>query len=787
MDGMRALLLVAALAVASIVTPIHAQTDKPSFIVFLADDLGFNDVGFQGNTDVETPRLDALAAESVSFDNFYVHPTCAPTRASLLTGKFFLRTGVWGVHGTRDFMGLEEKTFADVLGKEGYKTGIYGKWHSGTTDGYLAWDRGFQEGCTTHLYDYLDSKVICNRKLEFTKGWTTKNIADWSIDFIKKNADEPFVLYVPFMAPHLGVTVPLAEYDWQAPRSYILKYRKKGQSEPVARLHALINFMDFQIGRILDAVDKAKISESTVVMFMSDNGADAQERFTDEEWKKRNAGLNGSKGKIDENAIRSPLLIRYPGTFKPAVVGDPVVEVEDIFPTMMDMAGVNVTDVDGTSLVPLLENPKLEDKFWTERYIYRTVPAPWWTVSGDQMVLLPNKGLDKTGLRFGWSGGWAVRQGNFKYTNQGGKESLWDIVNDPSETKKYEDEELKGRLRESMENWWNEIVADPRSFTVPIFILGRSGSSKVPAMGAVDKTTDFVTRTHIVQGDYAHPGSFLEYRVNVEKEGKYKVKARRKAKGSWNGIAKFTIDCGKGKEASLESGMNQGAWVKDVMFGDIDLPFTGENCTMLFRITQGFGTINLYWFFFEREGAKEEVADFDDESVELPGAAESTEDAKPAAPPAKSATTNAQARRRKRLRARRRAARLAKAEAAAEETKKKTDNWEEDTEKEESKKPVLEKKVVEKEEENENEEKKPSKKSRTVERSLRKPAEDGEIASAEEDEETEASVQTSSRIKTKTSKKEAVVDDDEEDSVASSLNEEGEKKSEDEELSKKVG
>lgn len=101
---------------------------QPNFVIFAADDLGYDDFTLNGNSDVEMPNIERLANRSVYFENFYVHPVCAPTRASLFTGRNFLRTGVWGVHGTRDYIHLSEQTFADILQANGYQTGLFGKW-----------------------------------------------------------------------------------------------------------------------------------------------------------------------------------------------------------------------------------------------------------------------------------------------------------------------------------------------------------------------------------------------------------------------------------------------------------------------------------------------------------------------------------------------------------------------------------------------------------------------------------------------------------------------------------
>ena len=123
----------------------RTKTNPPNFLVILLDDLGWSDLGCHGNSIISTPNIDQLASESVRFHNFYVNPVCAPTRASLLTGRHFLRTGVAHVHGGKDFVHLEETLLPEYLKQQGYATGMWGKWHSGHAAGYFPWERGFDQ------------------------------------------------------------------------------------------------------------------------------------------------------------------------------------------------------------------------------------------------------------------------------------------------------------------------------------------------------------------------------------------------------------------------------------------------------------------------------------------------------------------------------------------------------------------------------------------------------------------------------------------------------------------
>ncbi|MEE9463814.1 MAG: sulfatase-like hydrolase/transferase, partial [Bacteroidales bacterium] len=207
---------------------------QPNIILIQADDLGWDDLGIHGNRLIETPNLNSLAGESVRFSQFYVTPVCATTRAALLTGRHFLRTGVSHVHGGKDFLHLDETTIADVMKDAGYVTGMWGKWHSGKTDGYFPWERGFDEAFMARLYDYYDNEGSYNGESLQTEGWITGVLTDMAIDFMKDHREVPFFAYLPYLTCH----APL-----DAPRHYVEKYLGKGLSENLAMLYGMVEHM----------------------------------------------------------------------------------------------------------------------------------------------------------------------------------------------------------------------------------------------------------------------------------------------------------------------------------------------------------------------------------------------------------------------------------------------------------------------------------------------------------------------------------------------------------------
>ncbi len=204
---------------------IHTPEPPPNFVIVLFDDLGWDDLGFHGNRIIETPNLDAFAAQSARYSDFYVNPVCAASRASLLTGRFFLKTGVSHVHGGKDFMSADETTIAQVLQQNGYATDMWGKWHNGTGERYDPWQRGFDEAFAARLYKHRNAEGLLNGQPVFTEKWADELIVDYTIDFMERNRHNPFFGFVSLLSPH----TPLV-----APEAVVQKYLDKGLSKNLA-------------------------------------------------------------------------------------------------------------------------------------------------------------------------------------------------------------------------------------------------------------------------------------------------------------------------------------------------------------------------------------------------------------------------------------------------------------------------------------------------------------------------------------------------------------------------
>ncbi len=368
---MRILTLLALLAFPFFVH--GAERSRPPNIVFLlADDLGWTDLGCQGSRYYETPAIDKLAAQGMRFTNYYHCQNCAPTRAALMTGQYPPRTGIYTVgtleRGSAEHRKMnvpvnvtqlprERKTIADVLKAARYTTALFGKWHLGQgMGGYHPAQRGFDQAIVSmgRHFDFTTSP-----KVTYPEGtYLADFLTDHAVDFLEKNKDRPFFLYVP----HFGVHTPL-----QAKKELIAKYQKKkavgGHKNPVYA--AMIESVDQSVGRILAKLDELKLSDNTVVIFASDNGGVggyvgiSARNITD------NAPLRGGKGMLYEGGVRVPFLVRWPGVIKPGTTCDePAIHV-DLFPTLMELGRAKAPPkqvLDGESLVPLFRDPRAKLK-----------------------------------------------------------------------------------------------------------------------------------------------------------------------------------------------------------------------------------------------------------------------------------------------------------------------------------------------------------------------------------------------------------------------------------------
>jgi arylsulfatase A-like enzyme len=381
----------------------------PNLLLIVTDDQGWWDLKHHGNDDIDTPTLDRLADEGTSFSHFYVSPVCAPTRASLMTGRHYLRTGVYNTRFGGDTMRGEERTIAEELQQAGYRTGLFGKWHLGHFPGTRPNEQGFDEFFGHHhghieRYDYPDQLYLNDRPVE-ARGYVTDLFTDAALDFIRRSREEPFFCYLAYNVPHSPFIVGDAHALQERGDTLITKYLERGLDLREARIYAMIERCDENVARLLDALDAWQLAESTCVLFMSDNGGVSRhERL----------GLRGAKGTAYEGGIRSPLLIRRPDHVPAGKRIDTPVHVIDLFPTLCEFAGLTPSlplPLDGRSFADLLdaeESPPSRHEYlfhiW-DRY-RPSMESRWsihetgtgWKLAGNQLFQLDEDPGERTNL-----------------------------------------------------------------------------------------------------------------------------------------------------------------------------------------------------------------------------------------------------------------------------------------------------------------------------------------------------------------------------------------------------
>ncbi|MBW1612375.1 MAG: sulfatase-like hydrolase/transferase [Deltaproteobacteria bacterium] len=395
----------------------------PNVIVILADDLGCGDISLYDGW-VQTPRIDQMAREGVKFTDFHSNAClCSPTRAALLTGRYQQRVGIIEVvKGYQDKNGLEDKelTISRLMKQNGYKTAIFGKWHLGWDPQYNPIYHGFDEfigflpGGTSYLKheDWRDGTEIKEQK-----GYSTHIITDMSVDFIKRNKNQPFFLYISHQAVHNYYQIPSDSIE------------TKGRDIPLtgdvarARYKIILQELDKSVGKVMDTLRELKLEENTIVIFFSDNG--------DVKMGTNIRPYRGGKGTLYEGGHRIPAVIRWPGKIKAGWTSDELIVGMDILPTLMDILDIDIPKerkLDGISIKNHLLNQ---------------------TNMPDRKVFFGHE------PRFGT----AMRDGHWKMMTRGDLIELYDLNKDIRETDNIADKypERTKKMKADIEQWKMEV------------------------------------------------------------------------------------------------------------------------------------------------------------------------------------------------------------------------------------------------------------------------------------------------------------------------------------------
>ena len=466
-------------------TPEQMPVEAPNILLIMTDDQGYGDIGLNGNPLIRTPVMDSLALQGTRIDPFYVSPVCAPTRSSLMTGRYHLRTGVYDTYNGGAMMASEEVTLAEILAENGYHTGMIGKWHLGDNYPMRPQDQGFQYALMHHGggigqpgddygnyargdSSYFDPYLWENGERIRKKGYCSDIFTDQAIQFIREHRQagqgEPFFLYLAFNAPHTPLQLPekyLDEYRnlEKQPQVFDITGENLTSMDPsdledARRVYGMVSNIDDNLGRLWTELKRLELEKNTLVVFLTDNGPQ-QKRYT--------AGLRGRKGSVWEGGIRVPCIWYWKGIIpENRVLQEPAAHI-DILPTLLDFAGVSYTgDLDGSSI-------------------------------RNHLLGLDSSGVERP-LFFVWQRGFpqryvnmAVRKGSYKLVGQDpihqpdSKLQLYDLQQDPHERHDMSSEAplIADSLLQAMDLWYEEVMESPHLVTPPRIILGSSEENPV--------------------------------------------------------------------------------------------------------------------------------------------------------------------------------------------------------------------------------------------------------------------------------------------------------------------
>jgi len=422
----KSLLLLIPFLFAGCMQTTMQENKKPNVIMILADDQGWGDLSVNGNTNLRTPNIDNLAQHGASFDRFYVCPVCSPTRAEMLTGRYHPRGGVYSTSAGGERLDLDETTIADLFKKAGYKTAAYGKWHNGMQYPYHPNARGFDDFygfCSGHWGNYFSPPLEHNGELVKGNGFIIDDLTNHGLQFIEKNKDNPFFLYLPYNTPHSPMQVPQQWWE-KFNEKNLEKLHRDPEKENLQHTRpalAMCENIDWNVGRIIKKIKELGLEENTIIIYFSDNGPNG--------WR-WNGGMKGRKGSTDEGGVRVPFFIQWAGKIEAGKNIKQIAGAIDILPTLTDLTGIQYNTnkpLDGVSLKPLLLENNNE---WEERFIFNH-----------------------------WGRRTSVRSQQYRLDNNN---KLFDMVNDPGQ---YEDiselnPEITKKLITAKEEWEKTVLSE---------------------------------------------------------------------------------------------------------------------------------------------------------------------------------------------------------------------------------------------------------------------------------------------------------------------------------------
>ena len=424
-----------AVGVAMSSSVVTAESGKlPNIIVFLADDLGYGDVGCYGAKDIATPHIDSLCSEGMKFNSFYVHSTCSPTRLAFMTGTHADRMNGQEVIYWWDRIGISEDeiTVPELLKQKGYATAAVGKWHMGHWPCFQATHHGFDTflgfAGTKKIGLYRDLEELEPLEKPKTNGIYTESLLEAGISFMKENRDKPFFLYYASPMPHV---------PWQPGTRF------KGTSEH-GKYGDTVQEIDYQVGELMKTLDDLKIADNTLVIFVSDNGPQitVDGHGTAEP-------LRDGKWSCFEGGIRVPCIMRWPRQIPSGSVNNEIAGIIDLLPTFCEMTGTQVpTDrvVDGKNILPYMQAKELAEP------IHDTFIVPGKTIRYNDWKLYV-KNVSPGGPRNKWGDRLGAKKG-----------TLFNLKDDIGETTDVSENhpEVVAELNNMMDKFMTEMRATKR-------------------------------------------------------------------------------------------------------------------------------------------------------------------------------------------------------------------------------------------------------------------------------------------------------------------------------------
>ena len=466
---MKRFILIVFVVFNSCYNPIENKT--PNVIIIMTDDQGFGDLGINQNPNIITPNIDKFANKSIQFNNFFVSPVCAPTRSSLMTGRYSLRTGVRDTYNGGAIMSNNETTIAEILKEANYATGIFGKWHLGDNYPFRPSEQGFDEslihlaggigqvGDFTNYFkgdtSYFDPILWKNNKQNQYEGYCSDIFAENAIEFIEKNKNNSFFCYLSFNAPHTPLQVPEKYYNMYKDLDPELGFSddlsdfrmNEKDKEDARKIYGMVTNIDDNVGKVINKLKELKIEEETIIIFMTDNGPQ-QIRY--------NSSMKGRKGTVYNGGIRVPFYIKYSEKFKESKVINKMSAHIDVLPTILELCNLNIPNdrkIDGQSLVPFINSKSTNDRFlfsyWTRRFPEKYINM---SIQNDNYKLVGNNDFDSKIEEF----------------------ELYDLVEDPNENNNIisQNIETARSFKKEMDNSIDDLLKSKNIKNPPRIIIG---------------------------------------------------------------------------------------------------------------------------------------------------------------------------------------------------------------------------------------------------------------------------------------------------------------------------